>query len=155
MRTSAESATKVAFEISFGEVDAASAALSIGTIRIGDFHESFESSLEFWGRDEYERHWRCAVGRVLDKRLDSCLITSITDPQTANFLMWWPIYVQGDSVVFQNQIFFLHDAGGNFDIERPHRHLRPRETCSDDGHPISEWSIGIEALNAWMKLQKR
>lgn len=120
-----------------------------GRIRIGEFEEAFESSLEYWTVEQYEEQWRAAISHVLDERRNACLITSVTDPKTANFLFWWPIYVNGDLAILQNQILFLERYRGTFELENPYQYLEPYENTSEDGQPISEWSVSLMDLKAW------
>lgn len=124
--------------------------ISHGVIRLNEFSELFESSLEYWDKNEYRSQWVNAVRRTVDKGLDSCLITSITNPATANFLVWWPMYVVDSGVIFQNQLFFLEECNHHFDVERPYRFLKPRKPYSEDGGKISEWAVSMNDLQSWI-----
>jgi hypothetical protein len=56
-----------------------------GQIQIDDFVESFYSDFSFWSKADYEAHWfkakeELALGNSVS------FITSITDPDNANFI---------------------------------------------------------------------
>lgn len=139
------------FRISFLDSPDAEGSLLIGEISLGDFSERFESSLEHWSRLDYENHWQESVRRVLQQGKSSCLITSITNPESANFIFWWPIYVLEDkSIRIQNQVLFLEECESPFDEKQPFRSLRTRETMSEDELPISEWRITHNDLSNWL-----
>jgi hypothetical protein len=136
------------FDIGFEAAGAAQPGVDIrhGLIQIGDFRERFEVSVEYWAESDYRAHWRRSVRRVADGAERSCLITSMTDPRTANFLVWWPIYVTGDAVRFQNQLLFLDATGGRFDPQDPYGFVPDRRASAEDGSPISEWTLPVSCL---------
>lgn len=112
-----------------------------GVIRIGDFEEQFESSVEFWTPEQYESQWAEALCRLTPKTPKSCLITSITEPATANFLFWWPMYLIGQHVHFQNHLLFFSEIKGTFDPAHPGLHVPERAIVNDGGVPLSEWVL--------------
>jgi hypothetical protein len=112
-----------------------------GVIRIGNFEERFEASLEYWKPNHYESQWANAITRLCSQTPKSCLITSITDPATANFLFWWPMYLVGQNVYFRNHILFLADITSSFDPTNPYPHIPDRSVTNEDGERISEWVI--------------
>lgn len=123
-----------------------------GEISLAAYSEQFECPFEFWNREDYENHWYQSIRRVVIDRLDSCLITSLTNPHTANFLFWWPIYMTGEnSVAIQNEVLFLDQCLEQFDPKSPFRSLRPRTVTSDDGIKISEWHLPLASLDSWLK----
>ncbi len=124
-------------------------------IRIGDFVERLEVSVEYWNVERYCHHWIEAVTRVVRGSSNSCLITSITDPSSANFLFWWPVYRFGDRAVFQNQVLFLDDLDQSFDASNPFAYIRERTTHSDEGVPISEWEISMRELESWLRSEEQ
>ncbi len=135
------------FDIDFCEcaVKSRSEFLTTGRIQIGDFVESFETSLHFWTVDDYRSHWRSAIKRLVDGRDKSGLITSIHDPKKSSFLVWWPCYRVGDQIVFQNQWLFFEQLPEPFDLAHPYRSVDDREIGTEDS-PISEWTAPI----AWL-----
>lgn len=124
----------------------------IGRIRIGAFVDSFECSLEFWKKNDYESQWRKAIKSVVNGSQKACLITSITDPKTANFLFWWPVYRVDDLIVVQNQVFFLENCRSLFDLEAPEKLVPDRATANEEGARISEWSMSLTDAREWLKV---
>jgi len=134
---------------------ALSSTLARGEIRAGQFHEQFEASIEFWNKIQYQIHWHTQILKILDKNDKSCLITSITNPSTANFIFWWPIYKIGDLCFIQNQILFLDKLFEPFDPANPCRYVPDRQTITEDGDPISEWVISLNDLRLWTSQLKK
>jgi hypothetical protein len=118
-----------------------------GRIIIGDFTETFRVPLGFWDESDYRRSWRQAFG-VLDAnpRSTSCLITSMTDPRSSNFLFCWPMYREGEDVFIQNAVIFLDEIEETFDPATPWAYVEPRRGIDEDGNKISEWITSIDSL---------
>ena len=105
-------------------------------------------SFTLWTPVQYEAHWKEAGRRAL--RADGALfLASVTDPATSNFIMTWPCYRVGGKIVFQQYIFFLDELPGPFDPLAPHAHLPRRETETEDGEKVSEWSTSTAALQSF------
>jgi hypothetical protein len=120
---------------------------SYGIIQIGKFEERFVASLNFWGKDDYYKQWKQAIKRLTDQKSQrSCLITSLTNPKTANFITWWPIYRVGNSVYFQNQILFMSKLDTPFNPDDPYKYVSPRKTITEDKVEISEWELQVSDL---------
>jgi contact-dependent growth inhibition (CDI) system CdiI-like immunity protein len=136
------------FDIRFVDDEGAPEKTRFGEILIGSFRERFLSDMTFWTEAEYEGQWRDAVSQVvtLDK---AALITSITEPSTTNFIRWWAMYRDGETVVFNDQVFFLSEAKEPFAAHATGRFVPERETVSETGQPISEWSTTTAALRAF------
>jgi len=118
-----------------------------GRIQIGSWSEPFVCDTEYWSSSEYIRHWRDSIGRIVGRSQKSALLVSMGDPERMNFLRWWAMYRDGDTVVFQEQMFFLrspHDR--TFSAQSIETFVSERKTMSDDGDSVSEWSIPVEAL---------
>ena len=129
-----------------GEKDGGPAEAS-GTIVIGDFTETFRVPLGFWDESGYRRSWRQAFD-VLDSdpHATSCLVTSMTDPASSNFLVCWPMYRDGEHVYVQNAIIFPGQAGEGFDSAAPWGCLEPRRGTDEDGNKVSEWTTSMDSL---------
>jgi hypothetical protein len=125
--------------------------VALGVITIGDFNERFEALLGFWGKDDYQAHWQDALGRILRREEISCLITSMADPKTANFITWWPLYREGSAVIVQNHIFFLKDAKGKFDSKNPYTFVQRYRSVNADGQPISQWITSVEDIQEFVR----
>lgn len=113
---------------------------AVGRIRVGGFTETFPMDLSFWTVDEYCRSWDGSL-RKLDEidNSTSCLIASITDPETSNFISCWPMYREGEEVYVQNSIIFLDELDEQFNPQEPWRYVEPRSSVDEDGNRISEW----------------
>jgi hypothetical protein len=123
--------------------------LTKGQIRIGDFAELFEASLLYWSVEDYKKQWRQGLSRLLFEQKQSCLITSMYDPSDANFIFWWVLYPEGDTVYIQNHLLFLDQLDTAFSLSKLYDYIYPRETINEDGRKISEWSISTEAIRAF------
>jgi contact-dependent growth inhibition (CDI) system CdiI-like immunity protein len=119
---------------------------SLGVIQIGSFQERFIASLMYWSADEYKRHWKQAIERILHSSKDSCLITSMIDPASATFIVWWPMYRVNEIMLIQNQILFLDQLQSPFDERTPYSFVPKRQIINNAGDVISEWSVRIDEL---------
>jgi hypothetical protein len=122
-------------------------ANAVGRIVIRDFTETFRVPLGFWRESDYLRSWRHAF-EVLDgdAHATSCLVTSMTDPGTTNFLVWWPVYREGEDVYIQNAIFFLGETAEALDPAAPWECVTPRCTVDEGGNKVSEWRTSMDSL---------
>jgi hypothetical protein len=121
--------------------------LALGQITIGAFVEHFQIDLSFWNPMEYERQWRAGIQRLIDGAPSSCLLQSISKPQSANFFFWWRLYrLEGAAVAAQNAILIAGDLPEIFDPNDPYRFIPLRRTTNDDGQAISEWQTTLGEL---------
>lgn len=123
---------------------------SRGVIQIGDYIEKFEPDLSFWKPSDYINHWGKSIFRIVNGKNKSCLITSVSNPETSNFLFWWPLYRVGNLVFIQNEILFFDEIDKTIDIENPYCFITDRETISEEGSPISEWEIEIDSFTHFL-----
>jgi hypothetical protein len=132
-----------------GEGSGACAEAS-GTIVVGGFTETFAAPLGFWDESDYRRSWRRAF-EALDAgpRSASCLITSMTDPRSGNFLVCWPVYREGEDVYVQHAIIFLDEVGAGFDPAAPWGCAGPRRGMDEEGNKISEWVTSMDSLRGF------
>jgi hypothetical protein len=122
-------------------------AEAVGRIVIGDFVETFRIPLGFWSESDYRRSWRQAFDALKgDPNSRSCLLVSMTDPESTNFLTCWPMYRDGDSVYIQNAIIFLDELESDFDIREPWASISPRCAIDEDGNKISEWVVSMDSV---------
>ncbi|MFG2481100.1 hypothetical protein [Streptomyces fagopyri] len=103
--------------------------------------------LTFWDSGHYEKSWANALRQLEEADVvTSCLVSSITDPRTANFIFCWPLYrIRGD-VFVQNSLIILNEIDNTFAPESPWISVTPREIVDEDGNKISEWCIDIESV---------
>ncbi len=131
-------------------IQAARPGSRFGEIRIGDFVEKFEMPVSFWAPQEYRKHWQAALDRIIFVAQKSCLVTSMVDPRHANFIVWWPIYREGSSVIFQNQILFMDKLDSPFNPQDPFVHIQDRRVIAENGTPLSEWSVHISEIEDFL-----
>lgn len=125
--------------------------LKIGVIVIGNFEEHFEASLSYWSIENYQKQWRQALERIKSGETKSSLITSMYDPQTANFITWWPLYRDDQQVRVQNQLLFMDQINGLYNLANPYVHVPDRAAIDEDGNPISEWRTTIAEIEEFLK----
>jgi hypothetical protein len=97
------------FDIDFtGEtVDAEDETFHLGVINRDGLVEGFSASLSFWSKEDYHKQWLEAADRLLQPDSRSAFITCMYDPQTANFINWWPAWRVSNFVVVREQLLFL------------------------------------------------
>jgi hypothetical protein len=122
-----------------------------GKIQIGDFSETFDTSLISWDRVQYERHWSSAIHRILEGHERSALITSFVEPPLSRHLVWWPMYRDGDTVYFQNQLLFFDQLDQPFSAGHFWDFIGQRHQRSDDSQRISEWVLPIMAVEVYLR----
>lgn len=109
--------------------------------------------MEFWRIEDYQGQWMEGLSALRDIER-SCLVTAMRDPKTATFIEVWPIYRIGDHVFFQNRILFCEQMGRSFNMKTVYAAIGDRETLSDDGAPISEWSVPYESIQEFLALNE-
>ncbi len=113
-------------------------------IIINDFSEELLLPLDFWGVNDYISHWRKQLTQFLsDKQDKTYLITEMHNPNTANFIRWWIIYRENDSVFFQEQLVFMDDIVGVFSPDDAYSYIEERRVITEDGDEISEWEARV------------
>ena len=123
---------------------------TVGVIEIDSFQEHFIAPLTYWSADDYKRHWKLSIERILKLSATSCLITSMLNPAEASFIFWWPMYLAGDTVFIQNQILFFDKLEPAFDEGDIYASIPERQTVDVDGNVISEWSIHRKDLEDFL-----
>jgi len=103
------------FDIKFtGEtVDSDDEILHLGIITLGEVTEGFSASLSYWSINDYQKQWLEAGRRLLEPDSHSAFITCMYDPETANFVHWWPAWRGRGPVVFQEQLLFIGAKEGD------------------------------------------
>lgn len=117
-----------------------------GEIRLDRFLERFESPLDFWPTDSYEGQWREGLRRLIEGEKKSALVTAMYPPESANFIMWWVMYRDGDAVIFRNHLLLMDELEQRFDISALYSYVPDRSDGVDEEYPVSEWSIYFESL---------
>jgi hypothetical protein len=75
------------------------------------------------------------------------------DPSIANFIFWWTLYLDENTVHIQNQILFLNLLDKPFLELNPYEFIRTRETVTDEGDKISEWDVDVDDIKVYLNLQ--
>jgi hypothetical protein len=126
-----------------------------GRIHVGQFSETFVTSLVSWDRRQYEQHWADSLGRLLSGADRSALITSFVTPQLSDHLVWWPLYREGDAVHVQNQLLFYDQLGAPFFPSSPWSSVGERNTVNAEGRRISEWQTDVNSIRAFLERRGR
>jgi CdiI N-terminal domain len=124
----------------------------VGKIKIGEFQEEFTSSLSYWNKTDYLEQWKSALIKTYTGSPKSCLVTSMFDPLTANFIFLWTLYLDKSVVHIQNQILFLDELDKPFLELNPYESIRDREIISDAGDKISEWDVNVNEIKEYLAL---
>ncbi|MEW2158619.1 hypothetical protein AB0950_25585 [Streptomyces sp. NPDC007189] len=124
---------------------------AVGRITVRDFQDDFLMDLTYWSVEQYEASWVRAL-QLLETSNDatSCLISSMTDPASSNFVFCWPLYRCGDVVYIQNSIIFMDQLTEQFNPDDPWRSVEQRSTIDEDGHVISEWQTSIDEVRNFL-----
>ncbi len=125
-----------------------------GEIQIGEFQETFTTSLSYWGELDYLNQWKAALIQICNRVDKSCLVTSMFDPSVANYIFWWTLYLDDDTVHIQNQILFLQKLDKPFTELNLYEFIRNRRTKTDEGNKISEWDININDIKVYLDILK-
>jgi CdiI N-terminal domain len=125
-------------------------AVALGSLKLGEFQEGFHASLSHWDQSRYRSQWKEALERLVKGEERSALITSMYDPATANFITWWPLYRSGNSVHAQNHFLFMDELQQPFDELNPYKSVLQRETISEDGDRLSEWTINLSDIEEFL-----
>jgi hypothetical protein len=114
-----------------------------GKITIDDFQECFESEHTYWSKQQYESQWVEARNNLLDGKA-SMFITSITDPENANFIRAWVGYPKRNKIIFQEHIVFVDKLKNPFNPQDPHASINKYTNKTEEGEAISEWETNAE-----------
>jgi hypothetical protein len=126
------------FDIRFFDPEPRDGVL-VGELTVGEFSETFQADSSFWSAEEYRQSWRRTVDRLVNDHDTACLITSLPDPATANFIETWPLYRDHEQVRVQNRIVFGDELDEAFDPDQPWRYVDPYSSVTEDDEPASEW----------------
>ena len=96
--------------------------------------------LNYWSLEDYERQWAAGIKRLRTKNR-SCLVVSIYNPTTGNFIEWWALYKIKNKVYIRNQILvsdIYKKRIGNktVTVNNCYNFIAPRA-----GKKVSEWVV--------------
>jgi hypothetical protein len=123
---------------------------ALGEIIIGSFSENFQASISYWRIDRYKSQWKQALKRLIEGSSMTALITSMYDPQLANFIFWWVFYRVEETVYIQNHVLFMDDIEGTFNEKLIYDYIPKRETVNEDGDRISEWKTDLKSIKTFL-----
>jgi hypothetical protein len=123
--------------------------LSIGEIKIGNMLETFDMAMGYWTASEYKSQWIDGLKRVALGK-DSALITSLTDPTSANYIVWWTLYARGSEVLVHNQLLILDHLTQAFKVDHPYAHVPSYSNRNEDGEEISEWVTTVAEIGVFL-----
>ncbi len=131
-------------------------AYAVGTIQGDGLEDYFRANLDYWTQKNYEDHWQKAIKRIVETGRPTALITDMSDPSTANFITWWPMWRLGEEVRMQNQILFLDELDAPFNIADPFSSLTDYNgNLTEEGQRISEWRIPITEMIHFLQSKDR
>ena len=123
----------------------------LGEIVLGDYAERFVSLIGFWSPLDYAKQWETGVRRLMEQDRPSCLITSIHDPEVADVAGWWLLYPAGSLVHVQEGLLLFRDQQPAFSLRDPYASIPERKVMTQDGAPISEWSLPRVDFAAYLR----
>lgn len=121
-----------------------------GSIQIGEFKEIFVASFQAWSPTQYEEQWREAAKRLVDGETKSAFVTGFIPPSSGGGFEWWPCYLCGENVRFQNQLRFYDRLPSSFTEDDLYDFIDDREVLSEEGSPISEWEISLQSIREFL-----
>ena len=122
-----------------------------GKIQMEEYTETFTASLVCWTAADYERQWREACARLAAGKNESALITSYVRPPDSEFLVWWPLYREGEIVHVRNELVFYSQTQVPFSVVDPWRCIRKRRITTDEGLEISEWDTSLRSIRDFVE----
>ena len=125
-----------------------------GRITLGHFRDEFQVPLYDWAPGDYAAQWLEAGERLVEGAAAVVFLTHMVHP-TAPYHMGWPAWRDGDRILVQERLFLAEQLGGPFDVEHPETHLGPRQEVSDEGLRISQWTVTLGDVAAFVERRRR
>jgi hypothetical protein len=125
-----------------------------GRIRLGHFQDEFQVPLFDWAPGDYVAQWLDAGERLVAGAPAVVFLTHMVHP-TAAYHMGWPAWREDDRVLVQERLFLAEQLDGPFDLEHPEVHLGPRLEVSDEGLRISQWTVSVHDIAAFVERRRR
>ena len=142
--------TEPAFVIGFAGSELDEDGHGRGFIRIGDFSETFVVTLNYWPATQYTQQWHVSLKRLLAGSPGVGLVTCMVAPESGDSGRAWILYREDDTVAIQEKLFVPPNFGPDLDADLQLLHVPPRNMVSEEGVPVSEWSIGITAIEDFL-----
>jgi hypothetical protein len=123
---------------------------AIGGLELGSDSDTFTADLTLWTPADYEAQWRAGVARLaVGATTSSALITSYAGPEGA-FHFMWPMWRVGDQIVFAERLVSGESISEADTIEDFYRAVGEHQSHSDDGEPISYWTVPFSDVLAFL-----
>ena len=120
---------------------------AVGLLVLGNWHESFLSTLGEWNRQTYRSQWMQSLERFIKGASKEVLITEYLSPGVASHLVWWALFRgEGDRVYVQNHIVFYDRLDRGFVVEEASSFLADRKTVDEEGNTLSEWQVSLREV---------
>ena len=124
---------------------------AIGEILLGDYRDTFAATLFEWSRPQYEASWRFELTRLLDGADRAVLLTQLLIPGKSGLPNWWALYRgERNEVVIQEHFGINEKLFIRFSPQNPSESLKDRRAFTDNGRPISEWTVKTEDIESFL-----
>lgn len=122
---------------------------ALGEIVIGEFRETFLSSLRCWKTADYKDQWQRALNLLLSNVETAVLVTSI-DGREEGPVTCWPIFKQGKFLLFQNRLIFPGEIELPISDTVLSSFIGKYKSESENDEHISEWQVPIESVASFL-----
>jgi hypothetical protein len=111
--------------------------------------EFFEIDFSFWKKEDYITQWKECMDSIISGCKKGIIITSISNPETANIFLAWILYVDGNNIYVQNIMIIVDDldeiiSEDYIRYEYIHSDRAKRKIIDEEGNEISEWIINMD-----------
>ena len=144
------SMSQVEFAIGIADAGPNADGHARGFIRVGDFREQFVLTLNYWSIQDYQLHWRDALQRLVNGAPAMGLMTWMNAPDSPGHFRAWILYREGELAYVQDQLYPWPDIQPKFDDEQLVE-IGQRQTHTEEGERISEWSLPMTAVAAFLQ----
>lgn len=122
---------------------------ALGGLELGADSDSFSADLSTWSMPEYEAQWREGIARLAAGCESSGLVTSYAGPDAPLHFMW-PMWRVRDQIVFHEHLVPGDAITGPDVNDQFYQAVGQRRSRTDDGEPISEWTVPFSELLAFL-----
>ena len=122
-----------------------------GFIRVGDFREEFTVTLNHRSIQDYQHHWLNALQRLVHGASAVGLMTWMNAPDSPGHFRAWLLYREGELAYAQDRLYPWPDIQPLFDEEEQLVDIGQRQTHTEEGERISEWSLPMSAVEAFLR----
>jgi hypothetical protein len=125
-----------------------------GRTTIGDFTERFVIPVEDWTLEEYLYQWKAGLERIKTNN-SSCLVMTVENLNTPYpSIVQWALYKEYETIFIRQQLLITESVDEqnfpikltNFSAQTCYHFVNSRQTTTEDGKEISEWSCTINDI---------